>query len=93
MTVTLDAARAVLAFEGDHNYGTDAGHFANCLIRAIKAADPVNRDKLRAEFPELVAAVEEFRRGGVESLRGLVKSQLDRSAAGLDFGRFAGVSS
>lgn len=86
MSVTLAAARSVLSFEGDHNYGTDGGHFENCLIRAIKAADPVNREKLRSQYPDLVAAVGEFRRGGIESLRGLVKAQLAHADAGLDFG-------
>lgn len=84
MTITLNAARAVLAYEGDTNYGQDGGHFTNCLIRAIKAADPVNVEKLRNEFPELVAAVAEFKRGGIESLRGIAKAQLTHAEFGLD---------
>jgi hypothetical protein len=85
-SLTFDAARNVLAYEGDHNLGVDGGHFVNCLIRTIVAADEVNLEKIRREFPELVRAVQVRKeRGGVEWLRSFVKAQLDRRDAGLDF--------
>lgn len=86
--VPLEVARAVLWHYGDTNLGIEPGGFFSALILAISRADPENRDRLRASFPQHVIAVEAVKTQpwGLDWLRGLVKAELDGVELGLDFG-------
>lgn len=85
--ISVDVAQAVLWRFGDTNLGVDPGSFVSRLLATLGVADPENREKLRAAFPELVrtwelAACTPF---GVETLRAIVKGHLDAAETGIDF--------
>jgi hypothetical protein len=85
--IPVDVAQSVLWHFGDSNLGQQPGSFVSRLLVTLGAADEENREKLRAAFPELVrtwelAALHPF---GVETLRAIVKGQLDAAEAGIDF--------
>lgn len=85
--ITLEVARQVLYHFGDSNLGQQPGHFVQRLLMLVSAADAENFEKLRAGWPEYVAAFEAVARKpwGLDWLRGIVKADLDARERGLDF--------
>lgn len=84
--ISLEVARHVLAHFGDTGLGVQPGHFVARLLVLASAADPENSEKLRAGWPEYIAAFEAVSRKpwGLDWLRGIVKADLDARDHGLD---------
>lgn len=75
--VSLDVAQHVLWHFGDYGLGLEPGNFTGLLLRAIAAADAVNRERLREVFPEHVrlVALVAGEHAGLEWLREIVRAR------------------
>jgi hypothetical protein len=76
-TIPADVAAHVL-FHYGHNGGYQAGSFTTHLITTIDAADPGNKARLAAGFPEYVAAVTaiQYDPNGVERLQRIARGEV-----------------
>lgn len=78
-TIPADVAAHVL-FHYGRDGGYQAGGFTDTLILAIDRADPANRDRLAAGFPDYVAAVTaiQYDPAGVERLQDIAAGRCTR---------------
>lgn len=74
--VTVDARTAGhVLWQRGHLSGYEPGDFALRLIDLIRRADPANRSRLAAAYPEYAAAVDIAQQdGGIEQLRAIAGS-------------------
>lgn len=71
----FEAARHLLWWHGDQEYGWQPGSFSNALITVLVLADYQNRARLLSAFPEYEVPVHVMQEQGIDTLIDCVTEQ------------------